>query len=471
MDKLYTPRKSATPVTGVDPERLLSRARMSLIEKQPFFGSIALRLPLVESTMIPTAAVTNGGVLLWNREFINSLTLDECISVVAHEVMHIVQAFFDRTPPNAIHDVWNQAADQVINTAIHEADLSSKVLEEVCPESIRKLVKRDKISEVRYFNLLKEMKQNSSCPACKELIQKLLSGKEQEGNSPGDKKENGNDKGDQAGKGNGENESDNGSGGEGEPQEGEGNGEGSGHSHGKSEHTCGHKSFCYGSGVQATEKNSHDLKMMILEARQQAKERGVSPGSTLETWLDEMLKPKVDWRQYIRAVATAEFKNRYTHRRLSRRGDALNLKLPGRIPDNRSALVFLDTSGSIGKDMLNQFFAECRGILTACGCDSIWLGLHDTHVYSWQKIKAKDFGTIDVRPGGTSHMDCFKIVEGEHPTHKLKEDVAMIICLTDLYSEFPNTCSKKVIWAHPNAEGSGIHVPFGTKVRIEMDYD
>lgn len=467
---------SDTPKSGVVAEKLLTRARMQLIANHPFFGSIALRLPLVESDMVPTTAVTNTGVFLWNRKFVNTLDLPGAVSVVAHEVMHIVQAFWARKPKNANHQIWNIACDQVINTALIQAGITSTVLESLCPPNIQSLVVRDKISEVRYMNLLKEMKDNTSCPACKEILDKLSKGQEQNNSSTSqqgkDQNQNGNNKdktgkGDQPGQENGGH-----SHGEGEPCNHSGQ-NGGGNS--PTQHTCGNNTFCYGCGISVSEEDAdsdtHNYKMMILEARQESMDRGKSPGGMLEEWLESLLKPKVDWKQYIRVAASTEFKNRYTYRRHSRRGPALNLRLPGRQPDNKSAAVFIDTSGSIGKEMLRRFLSECAGILEACGCESIWVGLHDTVVYSFNKLDKKGITSVEVRAGGTSHLDCFKIVEGEHSKYKITDKVSMVICLTDLYSEFPTSCSQNVIWAHPNPEGVSVEVPFGTKVFVETEDD
>jgi predicted metal-dependent peptidase len=453
---------SDTPVSGIPAEKLLTRARMKLIAQQPFFGVIALRLPLVETDRIPTTAVTRDGLLLFNRKFVNTLDLISATFVVAHEVMHIVQAVFDREPKNAIHQIWNLAADQIINTAIYNADIKCPLLDEVCPESIRKEATKDRITEVRYQNLLKDMKENTQCAACKEIIDTISKG----GSFDGDNSNEGQTgKGDQDASGQGNEQGDIGNG-----------GSCSGHSHGKTPHTCKNKTFCYGTGMSGQDDNTSTgednfkWKLAVLEARQEAKDRGTSPGSMLEEWLDSLLTPKVDWRQYIRVQASTEFKNRYTYSNFSRRGPALGLRLPGKKPDNRSALVFIDTSGSIGHDMLVRFLSECVGILDACGCESIWIGMHDTEVYFFDKRSKKDITNIEVRAGGTSHLDCFKIVEGKHSKFKLdKKDIAMVICLTDLYSEFPGDCSKPTIWAHPNSDGKTIHVPFGSKVYVDLD--
>ena len=97
----------------------LTRARTQLVMDQPFFGSLALRLELVEDRSVETA-YTNGTVLGYNPEFIRTLSLEETKWLMAHEVMHLAMLHHtrrcDRQP-----DKWNVAADYAINGVLNAA--------------------------------------------------------------------------------------------------------------------------------------------------------------------------------------------------------------------------------------------------------------------------------------------------------------------------------------------------------------
>jgi predicted metal-dependent peptidase len=97
----------------------LVKARTQLVLDQPFFGSLALRLVLVEDDQAATA-YTNGVVLGYNRAFIKGLSLEETKWLVAHEVMHLGCLHHtrreDREPSR-----WNVAADHAINGLLSEA--------------------------------------------------------------------------------------------------------------------------------------------------------------------------------------------------------------------------------------------------------------------------------------------------------------------------------------------------------------
>ena len=99
----------------------LSTARARLLLDHPFFGVLALRLQLVEDESIPTLAV-NGQQILYNPDFIASLSLPLCSSAIAHEVMHCV---LDHISRRQVRDPvrWNIAADYVANPILKEAGL------------------------------------------------------------------------------------------------------------------------------------------------------------------------------------------------------------------------------------------------------------------------------------------------------------------------------------------------------------
>ena len=94
-------------------ENQILKARTKLLIEQPFFGTLALRLKVVEKPEIDTAA-TDGKHLFYNADFINKLTIHETVGLVAHEVMHCVLQHMtrrqDRHPT-----IWNVAGDYKIN--------------------------------------------------------------------------------------------------------------------------------------------------------------------------------------------------------------------------------------------------------------------------------------------------------------------------------------------------------------------
>lgn len=104
----------------------LTRARISMLLQQPFWGTLATRLILKDATDDPdqwcTTAATDGRYMYYNRNFISKLNKQETIFLVAHEVSHVVYDHMDRR--GSRHPKrWNAAADYVINYELHEHNI------------------------------------------------------------------------------------------------------------------------------------------------------------------------------------------------------------------------------------------------------------------------------------------------------------------------------------------------------------
>ena len=106
---------------------LLTKAKSKMVLRLPFFAAIILRLVFRETSSIPTAA-TDSVDLLYNHEFISSLTKEEVEAVLCHEVLHVALAHvFRRRGRNPI--LWNIACDYVVNYIITKDVKSVKLPE------------------------------------------------------------------------------------------------------------------------------------------------------------------------------------------------------------------------------------------------------------------------------------------------------------------------------------------------------
>src|SRR4026207_1984577 len=101
------------------PMRKVQIARTTLILEQPFFGSLALRLDLRVDNNQP-AMRTNGRVLKINEKWVDSVTPDELVGVVAHEVMHCSNLHMTRRDQRD-PETWNIACDRAINPVLSQA--------------------------------------------------------------------------------------------------------------------------------------------------------------------------------------------------------------------------------------------------------------------------------------------------------------------------------------------------------------
>lgn len=102
----------------------ITRARISLLLQQPFWGTLATRLILRDASdegWCPTAA-TDGRYFYYNRNFISKLNKAETIFLLAHEVEHCVYDHMSRRGSRK-PKLWNAAADYVINLELHENNI------------------------------------------------------------------------------------------------------------------------------------------------------------------------------------------------------------------------------------------------------------------------------------------------------------------------------------------------------------
>jgi len=103
-------------------EEKMLKARTSLILDHPFFGCLAMRLRLKEDSDSKTLA-TNGKELYYNPSYIESLSLQQTIGVLAHEVMHLALGHHWRQD-NREARRWNIACDYAINGSLVDAGFS-----------------------------------------------------------------------------------------------------------------------------------------------------------------------------------------------------------------------------------------------------------------------------------------------------------------------------------------------------------
>jgi predicted metal-dependent peptidase len=398
--------------------------------------------------------------------------------------MHLVQRCHSRFPLGGLIRFWNEAADCVVNQALLEAHIEPR--EEMQEMSIGYKEEWEKykgwVTEAIYYDLIKEAKDQTECPACKQIAEQILGEHQQRSQSGnGSSNDEGKEESDNSGEG-GDQKSDSGS--EESDQHGDGCSCGC---EDMPEHTCRTKGMSSSSGVTSDKSQGnedgdaeaiHRMERGIAGAAE-GLERGSLPGA-VQRMLEELVKPSVTWKDIIRSKASSIFgKGRYTQRRPGRRSMATGVRFPRRDPENVGALIWLDTSGSISPAAFRQFASECLGILTQTGCDSILVGCHDVNAYSLTEVKCKeDILGIEYRGGGTSHLDVFEVVEGKKGAEGIElpkgYTVGMVVCLTDMMSEFPPDCNYETVWGIPSEyfhtdSRYGCRAKFGREVEVTID--
>ena len=95
-----------------------------LLLQEPFFASLSRRVTKAPSTAVPTAGVrvnpeSSQFEMVYNPEFFQKLSDDECRAVIIHELYHLIfKHVTSRRPENEDFKLWNLASDLAINSHI-----------------------------------------------------------------------------------------------------------------------------------------------------------------------------------------------------------------------------------------------------------------------------------------------------------------------------------------------------------------
>lgn len=110
----------------MSPEDKILAAQTALLWDHPFFGVLMLQLKKVDATDIPEidTMATDGRHLFYDRAFVDGLTKDEAVFVLAHEVMHNAFEHHIRRQSRK-PGRWNKAADYAINGELTECKVGS----------------------------------------------------------------------------------------------------------------------------------------------------------------------------------------------------------------------------------------------------------------------------------------------------------------------------------------------------------
>lgn len=104
----------------MSPYDKLCKARTALLIDQPFFGSLALYLSVIESTKAGDTMATDGTNLYYNAKFVDATPHHELKVIWAHEVMHCACLHqIRRGQRDAVQ--WNKATDYAINQQLKDA--------------------------------------------------------------------------------------------------------------------------------------------------------------------------------------------------------------------------------------------------------------------------------------------------------------------------------------------------------------
>ncbi|MBI4207593.1 MAG: hypothetical protein HY527_21445 [Betaproteobacteria bacterium] len=418
-----------------DIQTKLGAARTRLILEKPFIGALVMHLPLVpaDPAWCETIA-TDARAFYFNPAYIAGLDFAQTQFVLAHEAMHCALGHFARRSHRTKHR-WDIATDYAVNLlliddglkpapgALVNAEFRGLSAEEIYPlippDSAERALDRHVFDEP---GVPEETKGGGDTGAGREQRQQA------EGAGGAMRaQERPDDSWDDAG------------------------------SEGRTPS---------GSGVpsprelnaQEREDLARKWQSRMAAAAQQARQAGRMGDSWLRA-IDELLQPRLPWRQLLARFMMSVARDDYSFQRLSRReGDAL---LPRLASGEVDLFIALDTSGSIGTEELAQFAAEVdalkgqiRARVTLHACDERLDARGPWSYQAWEPIVLPEkLGG----GGGTSFVPVFDWIAAKH----LRPD--LMLYFTDAEGEFPPRAPDyPVIWL---VKGKG-KVPWGERIQL-----
>lgn len=215
-----------------------------------------------------------------------------------------------------------------------------------------------------------------------------------------------------------------------------------------------------GEGSQAEQaQEAAEWKIKVAQAAQAAKMMG-KLSANMARIADEVLKPKVDWRDVLRQFVEKCKDDTRSWARPSRRFLSQGLYMPTASGERLGEIVFMvDMSGSIGSEEVNQFAAECKAVFEDGRPSKLHLVFFSHEVCAHETLGPDDMFEFNARGGGgTAFSPCFRYVEQENI-----EPVAVVF-LTDLCcSDFGPAPDYPVLWVTTHSE----EAPFGEVVMMK----
>lgn len=372
----------------------ISKAKARLLQSHPFFATLLLRTPVVVTDVteygqpIDTAA-TNGEKHYFNPQFLEECSVEEVMTVLAHEAGHDSLLHSIRMGSRNA-EMWNHAGDHAINIMLEDQGFKPPKCGWLCDKSQYKGWSADRI----YDDMRRKQKDKKSQP------------KPQQGSgsgSPGQQPPQGGQKP-----------------GQGQPGQGAG-------------------TYLQGDILPAPAGNDpaaqaaaeQKAKQRVAAAATAARLAGKLTGD-LERMVGEFLNPKVHWTEVLRDYLTRIIRAKDNWARRNRRFGSVYL--PTRRSHQMGPIVFIpDTSGSMMGPDMEQICSEMAHCAMQTQPENIRVIWTDAVVKGEQLFEnVSEFSYAALKPvgGGGTDMRCGL-------KHAEQYDPQVVVLLTDGFTPYP----------------------------------
>ena len=443
-------------------------ARTTLVLDEPFFGQLAPRLALVESTRNKTAW-TDGKSMGYNATFVLGLRFKQLVGLVVHEVLHCAHGHMWRRAGRK-HKRWNIACDLAINAELRRMkfELPDRAL---YPEQYK--LPEGKSPEWYYDRLPPEV----GMPKPKKQKPQQQQGQQGSGDQAQDEQGEGDGAGDQSeGADDSDESSTSGESGgdvgddEGDEDEGAGDGsddesddesdeDGAGDDGEEDDDPSWDDVLDPPAGTEEDPVPSEaDWRQAVTQAAAVA--RGTMPDS-VRRLVKEVSKSKIDYRTAMRKFYQEVAKDDWTWARPHPRYIPFGQYQPSRRSEGLGVVaVFIDTSGSIDDVALKQAQSETQAMWEELRPRELRVGYIDAELHRVDVFVRGEHDTITFDAcggGGTDFRPAFESLKD------WDEEPVCVVYVTDLAGTFPESDpGYPTLWV--TARDDEPRVPFGDVV-------
>ena len=444
---------------------ILAEIRRAVLDRYPFFGTIALNMELVpiRDSRVSTAA-TDGKNIYFDIDFLASLNNNDRIFVFAHEIVHNVMMHFLRNEGRD-RKLWNIATDMEVNEILKSDGL-------VCP--------KDGLTPATYY-----LPTGHSAEEYYQMLQQQSNAQQQSGHGNG-----GGSSGSQSDSGDSDSNDSNGNSdskqkpkNNPDQQSGDKDGditkqfdkhiyEGDSADDDSDDPNTEDR---YGKVGHDNDYNPHfdentvqQMREMTISAAQEVERqgRGEVPAKIKEL-INKMLTPKVDWREKLASFVSKTVGDRACWAKPNRRFIASRTYLPSHDGEKIKIGVILDTSGSTIDDM-SQFLGEANSIvktfgnyeLTIIQCDAEVQNVatyNEDNPLDLENTKFERYGN-----GGTYLKPAFEEIRDS----QLDIDAVVVFTDGDIDTITPDYCDLPALWILSKG-GTKRHIQFGDIVEFD----
>lgn len=407
----------------------IAKQRTELVLSQPFFGSLALRLKMVEDRSTNECWV-DGESLGYNPAYVDKLSDLEVRGVLALKVMQVANGHCWRQGAREAGR-WSDSSQYAITPILTSSDF-------VLPRGALNDARfAGKSVEEIYGALTQEAKQKLPKPDQQPKSDQQSQPQQQpepDGQSSGP----------------------DGKGGGAQPQAGDDQGD----PEPSTGSSCGEVRQYSGTDKPVKEA---EWKVAVVQAAKAAKMRGKLPGD-LQAMAGEAVRPVVDWRAVLHRFAQQSSPTDYSFAMPNRRYLHLGFYLPSlHTPAIGDAVFVRDSSGSLFDETQTQFDAEIISVFHTLKPARLIVMDCDTRVTQVQIFERGD--SPEIKPvrggGGTAFTDPFLRVaaDGINPV--------FLVYLTDMLGSFPTVAPHyPVLWASTTPLSRARRAPFGETVEV-----